>query len=185
MPSAGLPSALLLQPRVGLVLALLTLYLPAQFNNAGISGEVTRFEENEPSAEKLSEKLLAEQTFDGWTEVFKTNVSSSASHLDMISQSPLPLTSACPRRSLLHDRRLPAAPRQVHQCVPLSRSLLEKWLTCGGVYHRRRRPCRPRHLRELPECRDQHDVHLGADQARTEPLCLRTFYAPCMPAPQS
>jgi len=46
------------------------------FNNAGISGEVTRFEENEPSAEKLSEKLLAEQTFDGWTEVFKTNVSS-------------------------------------------------------------------------------------------------------------
>ncbi|KPV76439.1 uncharacterized protein RHOBADRAFT_25506 [Rhodotorula graminis WP1] len=45
-------------------------------NNAGISGEVTKFDEEKPSAEVLSERLMKEQTFEGWNEVFQTNVSS-------------------------------------------------------------------------------------------------------------
>ncbi|GAA5852416.1 hypothetical protein JCM9279_001194 [Rhodotorula babjevae] len=45
-------------------------------NNAGISGEVTKFDEEKPSAELLSERLMKEQTFEGWNEVFQTNVSS-------------------------------------------------------------------------------------------------------------
>lgn len=51
----------------------------SQVNNAGISGEVTKFDEEKPSAELLSERLMKEQTFEGWNEVFQTNVSSCAS----------------------------------------------------------------------------------------------------------
>lgn len=42
---------------------------------AGISGEVTRVSK-EASAEELSQKLWEEQTFEGWDDVFRTNVSS-------------------------------------------------------------------------------------------------------------
>ncbi|GAA5879754.1 hypothetical protein JCM3774_000177 [Rhodotorula dairenensis] len=44
-------------------------------NNAGISGEVTRVSK-EASAEEVSQKLWEEQTFEGWDDVFRTNISS-------------------------------------------------------------------------------------------------------------
>lgn len=45
-------------------------------NNAGISGEVTRVSK-EASAQEVSDKLWDEQTFEGWDNVFRTNVSSA------------------------------------------------------------------------------------------------------------
>lgn len=41
---------------------------------------MTKFDEEKPSAELLSERLMKEQTFEGWNEVFQTNVSSCTSY---------------------------------------------------------------------------------------------------------